>query len=59
MQLHPNTFDKGLITLAVEDIIKQSMTFNIDETEDGDSDAGGHDDEDDDDDCDSDEISAK
>lgn len=41
--------------MAVEDIIKQPMTFNIGETEDGDSD-GGLDDEDDNDDCDSDYI---
>ena len=50
MQLHPNSFDKGLFTVAVKEIIKQPMTFTKRETEDDDSD-GGHDDEDDDDDC--------
>ena len=55
-QLHPNTFEKRLFTVALKDIIKQPMTFTPSETEDEHSD-GGHDDEDiDDDDCDGDNI---
>ena len=56
IQLYPNSFDRGLFTVAVKDIIKQPMTFTKRETEDDDSD-GGHDDEVDDDDCHGDNAS--